>query len=128
MKVLLDTHALLWLLLEPRKLSKRSRDVLADPAVEAVVSSATAWEISTKFRLGKLDHAGEVVRGYADHLRTALLVELPISSAHALLAGGFRTVHKDPFDRLIAAQGTLESLPVISNDPAFAEFPVTLLW
>ena len=128
MKVLLDTHALLWLLLEPAKLSKRIRVILANPATEVLVSSATAWEISTKHRLGKLDHAGEVVRGYEEHLRIALATELAISSTHALLAGSFKTAHKDPFDRLIAAQGTLESVPVVSSDPAFDEFPVTLLW
>lgn len=128
MRVLLDTHALLWLLLEPAKLSKRVRNVLARVETELVVSSATAWEISTKYRLGKLDQASEVVRGYQEHLRTALATELVISSAHALLAGSFKTAHKDPFDRLIAAQGTLESLPVVSSDPAFDEFPVTLLW
>ena len=128
MKVLLDTHALLWLLLEPTKLSKRVRTLLARVDTEVVVSSATAWEIATKHRLGKLDQAGEVVRGYQQHLRTALATELVISSAHALLAGSFKTAHKDPFDRLIAAQGTLETLPVVSTDPAFDEFPVTLLW
>jgi PIN domain nuclease of toxin-antitoxin system len=127
-KVLLDTHALLWLLLEPAKLSKRVRGILASTATEVLVSSATAWEIATKHRLGKLDQAGEVVRGYQEHLRTALATELVISSTHALLAGTFKTAHKDPFDRLIAAQGTLETLPVISSDPAFDEFPVTLLW
>ena len=128
MKVLLDTHALLWLLLEPAKLSKRVRTVLARTETEMMVSSATAWEIATKHRLGKLDHAGEVVRSYQEHLRTALATELAISSSHALLAGSFKTAHKDPFDRLIAAQGTLEMIPVISNDRAFDDFPVTLLW
>jgi PIN domain nuclease of toxin-antitoxin system len=127
-KVLLDTHALLWLLLEPAKLSKRVRGILASTATEVLVSSATAWEIATKHRLGKLDHAGEVVRGYQEHLRTALATELVIAGTHALLAGSFKTAHKDPFDRLIAAQGTLETIPVISSDPAFDEFPVTLLW
>lgn len=128
MRVLLDTHAFLWLLLEPAKLSRRVRILLAKTETEILVSSATAWEIATKHRLGKLDHAGEVVRGYEEHLRTALAGELAISSSHALLAGSFKTAHKDPFDRLIAAQGTLDALPVISSDRAFDDFPVTLLW
>ena len=128
MTVLLDTHVLLWLLLEPTKLSKRVRSLLSDTGTEVLVSSATAWEIATKHRLGKLEHAADVVRGYSDHLRTALATELSISSAHALLAGGFKNAHKDPFDRLLASQSTLEGIPLVSNDRAFDEFPVTLFW
>lgn len=128
MRVLLDTHALLWLLLEPARLSRRVRSLLSDTDTQVLVSSATAWEIATKYRLGKLEHAADVVRGYSDHLSTALATELLISSAHALLAGGFKNAHKDPFDRLIASQSTLEGIPLVSNDRAFDEFPVTLLW
>jgi PIN domain nuclease of toxin-antitoxin system len=127
-RVLLDTHVLLWLLLEPTKLSKRVRSLLSDTGTEVLVSSATAWEIATKHRLGKLEHAAEVVQGYSDHLRTALATELSISSAHALLAGSFKNAHKDPFDRLLASQSTLEGIPLVSNDRAFDEFPVTLFW
>ena len=128
MRVLLDTHALLWMLLEPAKLSRRVRTLLADTKTEVQVSSATAWEIATKHRLGKLDHAEDVVRGYAEHLRQALATELPISSAHALLAGSFKNAHKDPFDRLIAAQSVLEAITLVSSDAAFDDFPVTVLW
>lgn len=128
MRILLDTHALLWMLLEPTKLSKKVRTLLTNPNTEVLVSSATAWEIATKYRLGKLDQASEVVRSYHEHLRTALATELAISGTHALLAGSFKNAHKDPFDRLIAAQGTLEAIPVVSNDRAFDDFPVALLW
>jgi PIN domain nuclease of toxin-antitoxin system len=127
-KVLLDTHVLLWLLLEPQKLSKRVRRLLSDTGTEVLVSSATAWELATKHRLGKLEHAADVVRGYSDHLRTALASELSISSAHALLAGSFKSAHKDPFDRLLASQSTLEGIPLVSNDRAFDDFPVTSFW
>jgi PIN domain nuclease of toxin-antitoxin system len=77
---------------------------------------------------GKLEHAADVVRGYSDHLRTALATELSISSAHALLAGSFKNAHKDPFDRLLASQRTLEGIPLVSNDRAFDEFPLALFW
>jgi PIN domain nuclease of toxin-antitoxin system len=63
-----------------------------------------------------------------EHLRTALATEISISSAHALLAGGFKNAHKDPFDRLLASQSILEGIPLVSNDRAFDEFSVTLLW
>jgi PIN domain nuclease of toxin-antitoxin system len=93
-----------------------------------LVSSASAWEIATKHRLGKLDHAEDVVRDYAAHLATALASELPISSAHALLAGSFKNAHRDPFDRLIAAQSILSSISLVSSDAAFEDFPVALVW
>ena len=128
MKVLLDTHALLWVLLEPAKLSRRVRTLVSDTKTEVLVSSATAWEIATNHRLGKLEHAENVVRGYAEHLHRALATELPISSAHALLAGSFKNAHKDPFDRLIAAQSVLEAVTLVSSDAAFQDFPVTLIW
>jgi len=128
LKVLLDTHALLWLLLEPAKLSRRVRTLVSDTKTEVLVSSATAWEIATKHRLGKLEHAENVVRGHAEHLQRALATELPISSAHALLAGSFKNAHKDPFDRLIAAQSVLEAVTLVSSDAAFQDFPVTLIW
>lgn len=128
MRVLLDTHALLWLLLEPKRLSKRVRTLLSKPDTEVFVSSASAWEIATKHRLGKLAHAADVVRGYSDHLRTALATENGITSAHALLAGGFKNAHKDPFDRLIASQSILEGVVLVSNNRAFGDFPVSLLW
>jgi PIN domain nuclease of toxin-antitoxin system len=118
----------LWLLLEPAKLSKRVRSLVSNTDTEVFVSSATAWEIATKHRLGKLSAAADVVRGYSEHMRTALATELPISSGHALLAGGFKNSHKDPFDRLIASQSILEGIALVSNDGAFDEFPVTLLW
>ena len=128
MRFLLDTHALLWMLLEPKRLSRRVHKLLSVPETEAIVSSATAWEIATKHRLGKLEHAEDLVRGYTQHLRTAMVSELPMTTHHALLAGNFRNAHKDPFDRILAAQSILEQLPLISNDSAFAEFPITLVW
>ena len=86
-RVLLDTHALLWALVSPRKLTKRVRSLLEDPHTEVFVSSASAWEIATKWRLGKLPEAGAVVKDYRDNLITLMAVELAISSEHALLAG-----------------------------------------
>lgn len=128
MRLLLDTHVLLWLLLEPARLSRRVKRLLSDTTNELLVSSASAWEISTKHRLGKLDQAADVVQGYAQYLKTAMCTELTMTSSHALLAGSFRNVHRDPFDRLLAAQSILEGVPLVSADAAFSDFPVTRVW
>jgi PIN domain nuclease of toxin-antitoxin system len=126
--VLLDTHTLLWALLEPARLSVPVREILRDPKTTVRVSSACAWEISTKYRLGKLPGGSAVVAEYEAHLRRFRAEELPITSAHALLAGSFPNAHRDPFDRILAAQSTLEGLPLLTNDPAFGDFPVTTVW
>ena len=126
--VLLDTHALLWALLEPRRLSRKGRNMLADPETIVLVSSATAWEIATKTRLGKLDDARAVLANYTEHLRTMRATEVPITSEHAVLAGSFDVPHRDPFDRMIAAHATLLGVPVLTKDPAFAIFPCQCLW
>jgi PIN domain nuclease of toxin-antitoxin system len=84
-----------------------------------VASSVSAWEIATKYRIGKLPEAKQIVEEYSQILRQAKFVELSISSAHALRAGSLPIAHRDPFDRMIMAQAELENLPVITYDEAF---------
>jgi PIN domain nuclease of toxin-antitoxin system len=127
-KLLLDTHALILLTSNPSKLSSTARQLLKQPTVTPVVSSASAWEIATKHRLGKLPEAVLVVADWEGTMKIIGAQELSVSSAHALLAGGFSQDHKDPFDRLLAAQGILEGIPLVLNDPLLEDFPVTLLW
>ena len=127
-RVLLDTHALLWALVSPDELTKKARALITDHETEVLVSAASAWEIATKSRLGKLDHARGVVTSYADHLRMLSAYEVSITGAHALLAGGFTVPHRDPFDRMIAAQSMTLGVPVVTNDVAFAQFPCQLIW
>ncbi len=127
-RLLLDTHTFLWALLEPSRLSRKVRGFLRDPETRVIVSAATAWEISIKYRLGKLPGASDVVADYTSHLRTFRAEELAITSVHALLAGHFSQSHRDPFDRMLAAQSSLEMLPLATNDPIFETFPVTTVW
>lgn len=128
MTVLIDTHALLWALMESDRLSKRAKTVIEDPANRLLVSSASAWEIATKFRLGRLPEAESVVRGYPHHLARLGTTELPISAEHALLAGTLPAEHRDPFDRMLAAQALIEGVPIVSCDEALTAFRVSLLW
>jgi PIN domain nuclease of toxin-antitoxin system len=126
--LLLDTHALLWALVSPDELSAKARELIEDPATILCVSAASGWEISTKHRLGKLPEAEEVVDHYTSHLRQLGAVETPISSVQAMLAGQFTADHRDPFDRMIAAQGIVMGLPILTKDPAFAAFPCRTIW
>jgi len=87
------------------------------------VSAASAWEIGTKFRLGKLDEARAVVYGYGGHLALLRAQELSISAHHALTAGTLTWEHRDPFDRVIAAQCMIESVQLVTADHALAAFP-----
>ncbi len=122
MRLLLDTHVLLWALLEPQKLSVELRNSLEDSDNTLVVSAASAWEIATKWRLGKLQHARSVVENYAMALHRLAAVDLAISGAVARRAGLWDVPHRDPFDRLLAAQAMADDLILASTDPAFAQF------
>jgi PIN domain nuclease of toxin-antitoxin system len=129
MRLLLDTHALLWALAEPHRLSRRAADLIMSPTNDVLVSAASAWEIATKYRLGRLRGAGPIVAGFAAHLAMLRAEELPVRSIHALAAGNFAVEHRDPFDRMLAAQAQVEGVPLLTDDPAFSAFPVLrTLW
>lgn len=128
MKVLLDTHALLWALVEPDKLSQAATEIIEASQNTIVVSAASAWEVAIKFDLGRLPEARMVIEGYQEHLRTLRAVELAISSIHAIKAGTLKAKHRDPFDRVLVAQALVEGLAIVSKDQAFAEFGVVTIW
>ncbi|MFM9101579.1 MAG: type II toxin-antitoxin system VapC family toxin [Cyanobium sp.] len=123
MKLLLDTHVLLWAVLEPRKLSHSQREALENSGNQLWVSAASAWEIATKWRLGKLNQAGAVVRNYSQVLDRLAANDLPISGDVARQAGLLKVEHRDPFDRLLAAQAMADNLLLASSDPVFNTFP-----
>lgn len=116
---LLDTHILLWWLFNDPKLDTQCRDIIRNPKNRLFVSSASAWEIATKYRIGKLPEAKQLIEEYAQILSQAKFIELSITSAHALRAGNLPIAHRDPFDRMITAQAELEGLPVLTYDKAF---------
>ncbi|MBE9054345.1 type II toxin-antitoxin system VapC family toxin [Nostocales cyanobacterium LEGE 11386] len=119
MSYLIDTHILLWWLFDDPKLDTECRDIIRNPDNRIFVSSVSAWEIATKYRIGKLPEAKQLVEQYSQILNRARFIELAITSAHALRAGSLAIAHRDPFDRMIMAQAELESLPVITYDAVF---------
>ena len=128
MRLLLDTHTLLWWLFDDPQLSAKARALIADPGNTVLVSTASAWEVATKHRIGKLPEAGEAVRRFASLIREARMEALPIGIEHALQAGSFSTAHRDPFDRMLAAQSLIEGVPLVTQDPAFGAFGVETVW
>jgi PIN domain nuclease of toxin-antitoxin system len=127
-RFLLDTHVLLWWFFDDPRLSRIATDIISNPDHIISVSSASGWEISTKYRLGKLPGAGSIVEDLPRLLRKARIEVLPISLDHALLAGKLNNTHRDPFDRMLAAQSMIESLPLITSDAVFKSFSLKVLW
>jgi PIN domain nuclease of toxin-antitoxin system len=119
MSYLLDTHILLWWIFDDPKLDLECRDIIRNPNHRILISSVSAWEIATKYRIGKLPEAKQIVEEYSQILHQAKFIELAITSAHALRAGSLPIPHRDPFDRMIMAQAELENLPIITYDKAF---------
>lgn len=128
MRILLDTHALIWWFTDDPQLSKRARTLISDPRNDILVSSACAWEISTKVRLGKLDAALGIVEAYADLIAADGFIHWSVSYRHALRAGSYPQPHRDPFDRMLSAQAELDGLLLLTLDAAFADFPVKTRW
>jgi PIN domain nuclease of toxin-antitoxin system len=122
MKLLLDTHLLLWAAGQPKRLSAAARALLTDPRNEPMFSSASLWEIAIKSGLGRDDfqvNARLLRRGLLDNGYG----ELPISSEHAVAIDGLPPIHKDPFDRLLVAQSMVEGITLLTSDPIVAQYP-----
>ena len=128
MRVLLDTHALLWWLDGDRRLSARAKRTVADVGNTILISAASAWEIATKVRIGKLPGAIEVAADIAGCLARQGFESLDISVLHAQRAGRLPGTHRGPFDRMLAAQAQIEDLPVVTNDRVFDDYGVTRIW
>ena len=116
MRVLLDTHALLWAAFRKELLSARAKKMIEAPSNEILVSAASAWEIATKYRLGKLPLAQMLVEDFVPRVAAAGYVLLSISAEHALRAGRLPADHKDPFDRMLVAQAKLERVTLLTHD------------
>lgn len=128
MKLLLDTHALLWWFTDDPRLSARARALIGDAGNEILVSAASAWEIATKHRLGRLGEASDAVIRFEELVAADGFTPLPISCRHGLRAGRYRAALRDPFDRMLAAQAEIECVPLVTLDSAFEQFDIATLW
>ena len=128
MRLLLDTHALLWWLTDDAQLSATARQWLGDEGNQVLVSAVSAWEIATKQRIGKLQGIAPVADWYSDLVAAEGFMHLPVTHAHTLRAGAYAVAHRDPFDRMLAAQAELESLPLLTCDAALGAFACKTVW
>jgi len=127
-KLLLDTSALLWWFSDSKLLPSAIAAQIENPANTILVSAASAWEICTKVRIGKLPTGRALCEDFGGYLVRYHFDSLAISVEHARLAGSLSGDHKDPFDRVLAAQALSEDLPLVTNDVALATFGVRILW
>jgi PIN domain nuclease of toxin-antitoxin system len=127
-RVLLDTHVLLWWLLGNPRLSSTASAVLGDIESTILVSAISGHEIATKFRLGKLAVPARLAEGLDQIVAENGWRPLPLSIALGQLAGRLPGTHKDPFDRMLAAQALIEDVQMVTNDPAMEGFRVKLVW
>lgn len=123
-----DTHTLLWAMAQPSLLSRKAARIIADPDNIIFVSAASAWEIATKVRLGKLPGAAEIERDFLDLMHQAGYTMLSISVRSALRAGCLSGHHWDPFDRMIAAQAMAADICVLSKDVQLDIFGIRRIW
>jgi PIN domain nuclease of toxin-antitoxin system len=123
MRLLLDTHVLLWWLKDASQLSREARAAIAGSTAVVYVSAASVWEAAIKAAAGKLRVSGDLPAA----IPTSGFVELPVAARHAWRAGALPRHHGDPFDRILVAQATIEELTIVTHDPAFREYGVPVL-
>jgi PIN domain nuclease of toxin-antitoxin system len=128
LRLLLDTHALLWWLSDDALLPQTAREIISDKGNMLLASAASAWELAIKFQLGKLRKAGDVITDFSARMEVEGIQVLSISAEDAIRAGLLPGSHKDPFDRMLIAQCQAENVPIISNDPVFDRYGVRRLW
>lgn len=128
MRLLLDTHAFIWWLSDSSRLPSRTQAALHDSTNEVFVSAASAWELATKVRIGKLPEAVKLVQDIPLHLASQGFRELAVTVEHGQRAGLLPGAHKDPFDRMLIAQAQSENLVLVSNEEIFDDYSVVRLW
>ncbi len=128
MRVLLDSHALLWALRDDPLLPRSVAALMADPAVKRLVSAVSAYELCYKCARGRLPEAGDLCADFAREIGTVDCELLPLTVSHAQVAAKLDPAHRDPFDRLLIAQALVERVPIVSNEALFDRFGVERIW
>ena len=126
MRILFDSHALVWFLTGDRRFPPHLRGSVSE--AEKFISAVCVWEIATKVSRGKWPEANRIAVILDDVLETSDYTALPISLKHAQVAGYFASRHRDPFDRMLAAQAQVEAIPLVTADPVFDDFGVQVIW
>lgn len=128
MKLLLDTHALIWALSDRKRLSRTIEQLLISHTSNVIVSAASGWEIATKVRLGKLQFDRTFLDTFEHSLQELAFTPLSITASHAVAAGRLQGPHRDPFDRMLAAQALAENMPVATVDKVFSDYGCAVVW
>jgi PIN domain nuclease of toxin-antitoxin system len=128
MRVLLDTHAFLWWIDDAPSLSKKARAAISSPGNECLLSLASCWEMAIKVSLGKLRLPGAIERFIPEQLATNAIRQLTIDFRHVAKVATLPFHHRDPFDRLLAAQAIEEECAIVSADPVFRKYGVKRIW
>lgn len=128
MRVLIDTHVLVWWFLGDRRVPAAVRTLIDTDGSTVFVSAASAWEITTKYRLGKMPEAEKLVDRFFDFMVDCDFGALPVTVAHGHRAGLLPGTHKDPFDRMLVAQAIIEDMDLVSSDPAMARLGARVVW
>jgi PIN domain nuclease of toxin-antitoxin system len=126
---LLDTHALVWAITNPDRLGSSARSIITDPTIDLAASAASAWELASKVRLGRFPSAEPIVAQYDALVDRLGARRLDITTTHALRSGSLNWTHRDPFDRMLAAQAMLEHAVLVSVDRSFHELAgLSIVW
>lgn len=128
MRVLVDTHVLFWWLTDDHRLSLQARELIADESNDVMVSAVVAWELAAKVRFFKWPEAIDLAMNIDRIIDANDFTPLPITTSHARTAGFLPGRHRDPFDRMLAAQSQVETIPLLSADPAFVALEVPVIW
>lgn len=128
MRVLLDTHVFLWWITDDPRLSKQAREIISDGKNLLFFSAASGWEIAIKAKLGKLSVPDNLEAFIIEQLAENAITPLPVRLSHALHVYNLPVHHRDPFDRILIAQAQVEDLPILTGDPAIAQYPVEVIW
>ena len=128
MRLLLDTHAVIWWFQGNLKMSRAAREAIDDPRSTVLISVVSVFELTTKHRIGKLSEVTELLEDLSGYIAMQGFTVLPLSLAHAELGGRLDIPHRDPFDRLLIAQAQVEGASLVSNETLFDGFGVRRLW
>lgn len=128
MRALLDTHALFWWVYFPERLPPKVRDMISDPDTEVFVSAVSAYEMSLKHHRGRWPEVAKLVSGFEEVIAAEGFELLPLTGRHAIRAGAYGREHRDPFDRMLAAQAVEEGLAVVTGDSALEQMGAEMVW